>query len=118
MSVALEGLIALLDAMARADEIPHACPHGVNAETALSFAIACLVHERLMPLYRGLKEPSLTRPGLVLYMSNPPALRKQTEANLKKAVGELCAHGDVLSVTEKYWHDRSLAVILRFKDKA
>lgn len=63
---------------------------------------------------RGLREPSLTRPGLVLYMSNPVALRKQTEPNLKKPVGELCSDGDVLAVTEKYWHDRSLSVVVRF----
>ncbi|CAM9109196.1 unnamed protein product [Sphacelaria rigidula] len=62
----------------------------------------------------GLREPSLTRPGLVLYMSNPVALRKQTEPNLKKTVGELCSDGDVLAVTEKYWHDRSLSVVVRF----
>lgn len=63
----------------------------------------------------GLKEPSLTRPELVLYMPKPPALRKQTEPNLKKTLGELCSDGDILTVTEETWaSDRSLSVILRF----
>lgn len=64
---------------------------------------------------RGLKDPALTRPGLVLYMPKPPALRKQTEANLKKPIGELCSDGDVLVVTESTWAPRrALSVILRF----
>ncbi|CAM9217351.1 unnamed protein product [Ectocarpus sp. 13 AM-2016] len=63
----------------------------------------------------GLKDPSLTRPGLVLYMPKPPALRRQTEQNLKKTLGELCSDGDVLTVTEGTWaSNRSLSVILRF----
>eukprot|EP00752_Nemacystus_decipiens_P014217 g12646.t1 len=63
----------------------------------------------------GLKQPSLTRPGLVLYMPKPPALRKQTESNLEKPLGELCSDGDVLAVTEGSWaSDRSLSVVLRF----
>lgn len=63
----------------------------------------------------GLKQPSLTRPGLVLYMPKPPALRKQTEPNLEKTLGDLCSDGDVLAVTEGTWaSDRSLSVILRF----
>lgn len=66
---------------------------------------------------RGLKEPSLTRSGLVLYMPNPPDLKKHTEPNLQKPVGELCTEGDALAVTEKSWHDRSLSVILRFNKR-
>lgn len=63
----------------------------------------------------GLKDPSLTRPGLVLYMPNPPALRKQTAGNLKKPLGELCSDGDKLTVGERFWAaNRSLEVIVRF----
>lgn len=50
-----------------------------------------------------------------MYMPKPPALRKQTEANLEKPLGELCSDGDVLAVTEGSWaSDRSLSVVLRF----
>lgn len=64
---------------------------------------------------RGLKDPSLTRPGLVLYMPNPPSLRKQTMGNLKKPLGELCSDGDKLTVGERFWGaNRSLEVIVRF----
>lgn len=48
-------------------------------------------------------------------MPKPPSLRKQTEANLQKSLGDLCSDGDVLAVTEGKWASNlSLSVIVRF----
>lgn len=50
-----------------------------------------------------------------MYMPKPPSLRKQTEANLKKPLGELCSDGDILTVGEGFWAaNRALSVVVRF----
>ena len=70
---------------------------------------------RAIHFSRGLKDPSLTRPGLVMYMPKPPALRKETVGNLKKPLGELCSDGDEITVGEGFWAaNRSLSLIVRF----
>lgn len=59
-------------------------------------------------------KPSVTAVKSVLFMQKPPALRKQTEGNLDKALGELCPNGDELTVTDPAWSGGALMVTLRF----
>ncbi|CAM9417691.1 unnamed protein product [Phaeothamnion confervicola] len=63
-------------------------------------------------------KPSLRQPKRVLYMQNPPALRKQTEKNLESPMGDLCESGDAIVVTDPAWEGIAIDVVVRFAESA
>lgn len=73
----------------------------VDKETALQLFI-----EMITTRFQ-LAKPSLTAPGVSLYMQRPEALRRQTEPNLARTMGELVAHGDVISVVDPTFSEES-----------
>jgi len=68
----------------------------LSAEQTLSEFMDRLMSDTTLQL----EKPSIAKPGLSLFIQKPEALRKQTEPNLQKKLGDLLQSGDVITVTD------------------
>lgn len=62
-----------------------------------------------------LQAPSLSFGNTVLYMQRPPALEASTRPNLAKALGDMVADGEVLSITDPSV-SQAVSVMVKFTD--
>ncbi|CAM9331884.1 unnamed protein product [Chrysoparadoxa australica] len=74
------------------------------------------IEEHLVNSSLRMASPSLTMPSKVLFMQKPPALRKQTEPNLKLTMGELCGDANAeITVTDPTWREVCLKAQISFR---
>ena len=100
------------------------CPVCSQTSQRLRVARACSV-SGLIELLKGegsslrLKAPSLTRPGVSIYMQTPPLLEQATRPNLARPLAEFVADGEEITVTDPVFPgDVSLSLVVTFADDA